>query len=942
MVSNAWQREVCPLREVFIIASRGNGLTMSLFSTHLPRKQARLTPSVKPRLLGSATARKHKLQRRTLFIEQLEDRRVLAGWLLTSSVVGADPVMDLAQDSTGNTYAAGYFAGTMTIGSATLTSNGSGEDLFVAKLDPTGNLLWAQRFGGTGRDFATGLDVGSDGSVYVTGSFYGAMTIGNTTLVSKGGKDAFVLKFDANANAVWARRMGGGDGSVSSNFDDQGSGVAVTNDGAVYVTGEFRETADFGSINISSAGAGDQFVTKLSDEGTFRWVRQLGGADNQMASDVVTGTAGDVFVVGNTVAGYDAAGNLKWKNEGAASVGGPIYQDALSGKEFLYTAELYGGAIRKLDALTGAEVWRRTTGLNDELTFAVTTDADGNVYVVKAFWSGMTPDFDPGSGTFYVDNLNSNGYNTVLLKLSSAADFLSARRVVGGTGGYQFAHDIEVDTGGNVFLAGEWGSTGEFDVGDATAVRTSPSGEGQGFILKLTQGLGAISGTVFNDQNQNGIRDGNEPRLADAIVYLDLNGNEALDAGEPSAASTWDGTYLIMHVAPGSYTLRQSMPAGWIGTKPASSVYNIAVAVDQFLGDRMYGDYYSGAPTKFYVVNDAAGDRTYEYGPTGSSVENYGLAVGNTAPRGAASTASGDKVWVVDANRTVSVYTAAALTASGGLLGSWSALSLASNAVVEGIATDGSNVWIVDSRTDKVYAYTAAASRLAGSQYATGSFSLNSSNKNPKDMVTDGMSIWVIDDSNQDKVFKYTIAGVFLGSWVISTSGAGSPTGITIDPSNVSNIWIVDSGTRRVYQYDAAAGLTSGTRSASSNFSLASGNMNPQGIADPPAATSLKPSQLEPNRSQPLALGESAALDLHAQSGEPERPFSGRAANSCTSKLVDETIADVAGRPGIVEANLLSELVSDVAATITRRKTARSDFGKLDDYLLKVLGKLNE
>ena len=157
----------------------------------------------------------------------------------------------------------------MTIGSTMLTSNGAAEDLFIAKLDPAGKLLWAQRFGGTGRDVGMGLDVGSDGSVYVTGSFYGAMTVGNTTLASKGGKDAFVLKFDTDANAVWARRMGGGDGSVSSNFDDQGNGVTVTNDGSVYVTGDFRDTADFGSNNVSSAGGGDQFITKLSDVGTF-------------------------------------------------------------------------------------------------------------------------------------------------------------------------------------------------------------------------------------------------------------------------------------------------------------------------------------------------------------------------------------------------------------------------------------------------------------------------------------------------------------------------------------------------------------------------------------------------------------------------------------------------------------------------------------------------
>src|SRR4029079_6047378 len=58
--------------------------------------------------------------------------------------------------------------------------------------------------------------------------------------------------------------------------------------------------------------------------------------------------------------------------------------------------------------------------------------------------------------------------------------------------------------------------------------------------------------------------------------------------------------------------------------------------------------------------------------------------------------------------------------------------------------------------------------------------------------------------------------------------------GLTIDPANVSNIWIVDSGTDRVYQYTGAASRTFGSQSAAATFALAAGNTNPQGIADPP------------------------------------------------------------------------------------------------------------
>ena len=183
--------------------------------------------------------------------------------------------------------------------------------------------------------------------------------------------------------------------------------------------------------------------------------------------------------------------------------------------------------------------------------------------------------------------------------------------------------------------------------------------------------------------------------------------------------------------------------------------------------------------TKFYVVDDASNNRTYEYAADHSSVENYWLSYnGSMSPRGAASTVAGDKVWVVDANKKVYVY-----NDSGILLGSWTAGSVASNATIEGIATNGTDVWLVDARQDRVYSYANAASRLSGSQNATSNLQLNSGNTSPKDIVTDGTNLWVVNDSSTDRVFKYTLTGSLVGSWTIDSSNK-APTGLTIDPSS--------------------------------------------------------------------------------------------------------------------------------------------------------------
>ncbi len=235
----------------------------------------------------------------------------------------------------------------------------------------------------------------------------------------------------------------------------------------------------------------------------------------------------------------------------------------------------------------------------------------------------------------------------------------------------------------------------------------------------------------------------------------------------------------------------------------------------------------SGSPLTFQVVNDATTNIAYRYAANGAAQGSSTLVAANSAPRGITSAIASDKTWVVDANRNVYVYN----STSGVLVGSWSAGSLATP---EGIATDGTDIWIVDSRSDKVFRYAGAASRLSGSQAAVSSFSLSSSNANAKDAVTDGYSLWIVDDTAKtDRVYKYNVAaGSLVGSWTIDSANK-SPTGIALDPANVGDIWISDSGTDRVYKYTAAASLNGGSQAASSSFALAAGNGNSQGLVVP-------------------------------------------------------------------------------------------------------------
>lgn len=305
-------------------------------------------------------------------------------------------------------------------------------------------------------------------------------------------------------------------------------------------------------------------------------------------------------------------------------------------------------------------------------------------------------------------------------------------------------------------------------------------------------------------------------------------------------------------------------------------------------------------PTKFFVVDDAATNRTFEYNAGGGSIENYLLTAANTTPRGIATNVAGDRVWVVDSNRTIYVY-----NNSGGLLGSWMAGGLPGNAVVEGVTTNGMHLWLVESGGDRVYFFSNAATRISGTQNATSNFLLSASNRNPKDLVTDGTSIWVVDDSTSDRVFRYTVSGTFQNSWLINSANS-RPTGITLDPSNGSqDIWIVDSGTDRIYRYANARTLTAPT--LTSFIQLAAGNTDPTGIADPPAGETSDQFEVFVNAS----LDQTFSSQINANL-DPKIDRKQQTAEPVITER-DEVLARIAG-----ETIELSLFVSDMKA----RKTA--------------------
>src|SRR5262249_34496989 len=142
-------------------------------------------------------------------------------------------------------------------GTYNLTSNGS-SDIFVSKLNASGNFLWARAVGGVGIDYSYKIYVDANGNVYVAGTFNGNVDFdpgpGVYNFALSGNSDAFILKLDSSGNFVWARHMGGASG-------DAAKSMTIDAGGNIYLTGTFQGTADFdpgpGTYNMTSNGNDD-------------------------------------------------------------------------------------------------------------------------------------------------------------------------------------------------------------------------------------------------------------------------------------------------------------------------------------------------------------------------------------------------------------------------------------------------------------------------------------------------------------------------------------------------------------------------------------------------------------------------------------------------------------------------------------------------------------
>ena len=189
----------------------------------------------------------------------------------------------VAVDGHANIFVTGAFTSTNIAFDTNILINAGGYDIYLAKYDSAGHVLWAKSAGNNKNDWSFTVANDLSGNVYIAGRFmsrtlsFGSVTLTNfdtSTLTS----DLFLAKYDAAGNIIWALSAGG----LGS---EEAYAVKTNNAGEVILTGWFSSTSlTIGSYTLANAGGNDIFIAKFDSLGNVLWAQSANGNGNDLAN----------------------------------------------------------------------------------------------------------------------------------------------------------------------------------------------------------------------------------------------------------------------------------------------------------------------------------------------------------------------------------------------------------------------------------------------------------------------------------------------------------------------------------------------------------------------------------------------------------------------------------------------------------------------------------
>ena len=380
-----------------------------------------------------------------IFIEKISPAGTLV-WAKTIGGTGQDFPNYVELDSAGNLYITGAFQSTVDFnpgsGTTNLTSAGSG-DIFLLKLDNSGNYVFSRRFGGTGNENGAVLKRDVNGNIYLSGSFYSpSISFSGHTINFLGNFDSFLVKLDPAGTATWAKA-----------FWAETNDMVLDDTANIYITGQFfGSNVDLdpgaGTYYMSATGGSsdkDFFILKLNTNGDFMWVKNDGSSNY---NDAGTGIAIDSQ--GNVISSMDknnAAVELdKWSPGGT------------------YTYLNMGGDV---------------LGTSSFHSSKLIIDAADNILLSGVISGGIDWNFNQGS---------LFGFSDVYVeKFTNAGSPITGYQIVIGSSLVERFKAFSVDFHGGIYVIGSFQGTVDFNYSTSAINNLTSIGSDDIFILKLAQ-----------------------------------------------------------------------------------------------------------------------------------------------------------------------------------------------------------------------------------------------------------------------------------------------------------------------------------------------------------------------------------------------------------------------------------------------------------------------
>jgi hypothetical protein len=234
------------------------------------------------------------------FLSRLDANTGAFSWTTKTNGTGNESFTSIAIDpsGSGSLYLTGTHNGVAAIGSSTLSVKGKFDSQgFVAKAGLAGNFNWAKILAKE-TAHAYGAAV-VNGSVIVTGTFDGSrVDFGNIRLTNRAsGVDLYAARLDASGNILWAVNAGNVSGTSAA---VRPIAITSDAFGNVFITGSFGQTSQFGPDLLTSNGTSDRFVSQLNGAtGQFLKSWRMGGPLNEdIRGDLTTDAAGNLWVTG--------------------------------------------------------------------------------------------------------------------------------------------------------------------------------------------------------------------------------------------------------------------------------------------------------------------------------------------------------------------------------------------------------------------------------------------------------------------------------------------------------------------------------------------------------------------------------------------------------------------------------------------------------------------